>query len=125
MKHLNLSLVRLFQFSTMFFFIFIVLFYFGTLLLLPLAVALFLNTLLELIGVNGVIAIFISIPGAIWIGYSLYQISGLFQTILDTGNQFINNGISQNKRYEAILESITSSTEETKILKGPEEPPKK
>jgi len=103
----------------MFFFIFIVIFYFGTLLLLPLAAVLLVNNLLELIGFNGVIATFISIPVAIWVGYSLYQISGLFQTILDTGNGFIKAGLALYKRYEIITESVVCSTDETKASEPP------
>lgn len=133
MKHVNLSLVKFFQFCTMFFFIFVVLFYFGTLLLLPLAAALFVNTLLEFIGLNGVFATFISIPIAIWLGYCLYQISGLFQTILDTGTEFIQLGLAQNKRFESIVDSVVNSTDETKasepakldVKKSADEPPNK
>ena len=120
MDKVNLGLAKFLQFIVIVFFTFVLAFYFGSLLLIPLAILIGLVDILTAIGFNGIFASIFAVPAAGWICYTIYNIPGLFQALLDTGIKIYDISKVQNKVFEGISkgmqpedstsESVQSST---------------
>lgn len=113
MDKLNLGIAKLIQFFIIVFFAFILSFYFGSLLLIPLALLIAVIDILSAIGFNGIIATLFAIPIVLWIGFKIYSIESLFQTILETGIKIYRIGLSQNKIFEDITKKIKPDNNST------------
>ena len=106
MDKVNLGLAKFLQFIVIVFFTFVLAFYFGSLLLIPLAILIGLIDILTAIGFNGIFASILAVPAAGWICYTIYNIPGLFQALLDTGIKIYNISKSQNKVFEGISKGM-------------------
>ena len=106
MDKVNLGLAKFLQFVVIVFFTFVLAFYFGSLLLIPLGILIGLVDIQTAIGFNGIIATILAIPAAGWICYTVYNIPGLFQALLDTGIKIYELSKVQNKIFEGISEGL-------------------
>ena len=106
MDKVNLGLAKFLQFVVIVFFTFVLAFYFGSLLLIPLAILIGLVDILTAIGFNGIFASILAVPAAGWICYTIYNIPGIFQALLDTGIKIYDISKAQNKVFEGISKGM-------------------
>ena len=106
MDKVNLGLAKFLQFVVIVFFTFVLAFYFGSLLLIPLAILIGLVDILTAIGFNGIFASILAVPAAGWICYTIYNIPGLFQALLDTGIKIYDISKAQNTVFEGISKGM-------------------
>ena len=103
MNAISIALIRLSQAFVGIFFIFAISSYFGILLLLPLGILFhFTNLFADLIGINGILAMLLSIPISAAIFYYGYKVNGLFDTIFQTGIKLFSLGKQQVLAFEQL-----------------------
>ncbi|HEB77598.1 MAG TPA: hypothetical protein ENI90_03605 [Methylothermaceae bacterium] len=110
MKWLNLGLIRLFEFITLLLYSFFVLTYFGAFLLLPLDVLTLTNTGLEAIGLPTLVSFPIAGAATGYLGYLVYKMPGLYQTVVNGGIELTNAGHAQLRQLEAVAAAINGSS---------------
>lgn len=106
MDKVNLGLAKFLQFIVIVFFTFVLAFYFGSLLLIPLAILIGVVDILTAIGFNGIFASIVAIPVVGWVCYTVYNVPGLFQALLDTGIRMYEVSKEQNKVFENISKNM-------------------
>ena len=106
MDKVNLGLAKFLQFIVIVFFTFVLAFYFGSLLLIPLAILIGVVDILTAIGFNGIFATIVAIPAVGWVCYTVYNIPGLFQALLDTGIKMYDLSKEQNAVFEGISKNM-------------------
>jgi len=106
MDKVNLGLAKFLQFIVIVFFTFVLAFYFGSLLLIPLAILIGVVDILTAIGFNGIFATIVAIPAVGWVCYTVYNIPGLFQALLDTGIKMYELSKEQNAVFEGISKGM-------------------
>ena len=124
MDKVNLGLAKFLQLIVIVFFTFGLAVYFGSLLLIPLAILIGIVDILTAIGFNGIFATIVALPAVGWVCYTIYNIPGLFQALVDTGMKLYNLSIEQNKTFESITKGMRPEvTEEaaTETTKNAEE----
>lgn len=106
MDKVNLGLAKFLQLIVIVFFTFGLAVYFGSLLLIPLAILIGIVDILTAIGFNGIFATIVALPAVGWVCYTVYNIPGLFQSLVDTGMKLYNLSIEQNKAFESITKGM-------------------
>ena len=106
MDKVNLGLAKFLQLIVIVFFTFGLAVYFGSLLLIPLAILIGIVDILTAIGFNGIFATIVALPAVGWVCYTIYNIPGLFQALVDTGMKLYNLSIEQNKTFEGITKGM-------------------
>jgi len=109
MDKVNLGFAKFLQFIVIVFFTFVLAFYFGSLLLIPLAILIGVVDILTAIGFNGIFATIVAIPAVGWVCYTIYNIPGLFQALLDTGIKMYELSKDQNAVFEGISKGMKPS----------------
>lgn len=112
MDKVNLGLAKFLQLIVIVFFTFGLAVYFGSLLLIPLAILIGVVDILTAIGINGIFATFVALPAVGWVCFTIYNIPGLFQALVDTGTKLYQLSIEQNKAFDNITNSMKAEKNE-------------
>lgn len=100
---INIFLIRLLQFATFAVFLFAVLVYSGIFLLLPLDILFQITRMLHAMGLPVILALAAGC-GAMWyVGKKLWQMTELWQLVVEVGMLFVDFGREQIKRYDELL----------------------
>ncbi len=108
MNRVNIALVRIVQLIVFLLFAFIVLTYFGTLILIPLDVLTQVSALLTVVGLPGALAAVLSLPIVAYLGFLIYRIPRLLETVLEIGFELAIIGQSRVCEFNDIVASINA-----------------